>query len=94
MNIRFKAGKEEYQLASDKYNVILNKVGVTEKGKNPGTECFTLLGYFPNEFKALESLIDSAVIDEDYTTFKELGEYRRKVLDDLSAVVKQYSLSE
>lgn len=94
MNIRFSVGSENYQLTADKYNVILNKVGTAETGKNIGSETFSLVGYYPNEFKALESLVDSAVIMEDLTSFAELAVYRKIVLDDINAVIKQYSLSE
>lgn len=94
MNIRFTVGSENYQLTADKYNVILNKVGIAESGKNIGSETFSLVGYYPNEFKALESLIDSAVMMEELSSFAELAAYRRKVLDDINAVIKQYSISE
>lgn len=94
MNIRFTVGSENYQLTADKYNVILNKVGTAETGKNIGSETFSLVGYYPNEFNALESLVDGAVITEDLTSFVELAVYRRMVLNDINAVIKQYKLSE
>lgn len=94
MDIRFKAGEGSYRLTSDKYQVFLDKVGVIEKGENAGNERFYDTRSYPNEFKALEALIDSESINNDFTEFKELMAYRRQVLDDINAVIKQYSLSE
>lgn len=94
MNIRFKIADNEYRLTSDKYQVFLDKVGTIEKGENAGNERFYDTKCYPNEFMALESLIDSAVINEDFTDFKALGEYRRKVIDEIRAVICEYSLSK
>lgn len=93
MDIRFTVGDADYQLTSDKYNIILNSVGISAGEKTAGEERFTLVGYYPTEFKALESLVDRCVYEVPVKTFDELAAYRLKTLEQINEVARKYSLA-
>jgi len=96
MDIRFKVGRTNYALTNDKYQIFLSEVVIGKTGKGAGKEVLTNTKYFQNEFKALASLIDREVLNnsDDITTFKELIEYRKQVLDDISLIIEQYKFKE
>ena len=92
MDIRFTVGDTNYQLTSDKYNIILNTVGISNGEKTAGEERFTLVGYYPTEFKALEALVDRCVYEIPVNTFDELAAYRIKTLEQIKEIAQKYVL--
>ena len=92
MKIKFKVNETEYQLTSDKYQMILNKVTLVQSGKTEGKESFQLVGYFKDEFKALESIYYAEKYDSDCITLEELKKLSEATLSRLNELSEKYKL--
>jgi hypothetical protein len=92
VKIKFKVNETEYQLTSDKYQMILNKVTLVQSGKTEGQESFQLVGYFKDEFKALEAVYYAEKYDSDCVTLEELKKLSEATLTRLNELSEQYKL--
>lgn len=92
MNIRFKVDLRDYQMTSDKYQIVLNEVKVGQSGKREGEETFTNLGYYKTPFDALKSLADKIIYVSGCETFAELESYYKHVLKRLDAIADEFKL--
>lgn len=94
MNIRFKLIDTEYALTSDAYQVILSEVFYNKSGKNAGEERLRNQKYFSDELKALAYLADKQMLKSEAVAFKELVEYRQRVLSEIETIINNYKFKE
>lgn len=92
VKIEFTVNETDYQLTSDKYQIILNKVSVVQSGKTEGQKSYQLVGYFKDEFKALESIYYTEKYESGCTTFEQLKQLSESTLNRLNELSEQYKL--
>ena len=91
MKIRFSVNNSEYELTSDKYQIILNEIKIIQKGENAGTESPSLVGYYKGEFQALKSILGYEKFMSECSTFDELEKLTKATLERLNELADLYS---
>lgn len=74
---------EDYIITSDERNYILNKVSVTETGKNKGEEYQIAVGFYPTFDKALVGYVRKKELKSNATTISEQIEVIRKLNEEI-----------
>jgi hypothetical protein len=92
MKIKFKVNQTDYFLTSDKYQMILSKVETVKSGKTMGEERLQLVGYYKDEFEALQAVYYTEKYDSGCKTFEELKLLSEATLSRLKQLSEQYSL--
>lgn len=92
MDIRFTVNETTYQLTTDKYQFILNKVSTTKTGKNIGSENFTVVGFYKTPFIALKSLLDKEIYNSECKGFDELAKRYEQTINSINEIADKFKL--
>ncbi|HSN66727.1 MAG TPA: hypothetical protein VLS94_08805 [Fusibacter sp.] len=94
MKIKFDVNNKTYELTSDKYQMILNEIAIVKTGENVGNEYNVTVGYFKNEFQALQTILDNEKYNSECTSFAELEQLTRATLDRLNEICDLYKFKK
>lgn len=97
MDIIFEVGNKQYRLKSGSYDLTLQTYMLEYQDKEGNVydepkEKTSDIGFFKNEFQALNYLVDHVALNSDAETLLDQAKFRQQTLKEIKEIAEQFRI--